>query len=139
MSWGKPLFVWESATGAVEIAQEGGVDPDVIGQYEDLGKSARFFDAPLNIGDVYVHRDQLRERPQLMARLQKREIYAGVEEAKIFGVPHGAAVHITDGVTGFDMIADGGIIHLIVPAPGLWTITIDAFPCMPQRLELIAK
>jgi hypothetical protein len=140
MSGGPKLLVFNE-TGEIEISQAGGMNPDVIDRYAEIGKRAAFFDLPsIEIGDIYIHRDQVRERPKMRLRIDKTRIKAdGMDAARIFGVPRGAQVHVTDGLTRYDYIADGTTLEIPSPIPARWHISVEAFPFMPQEFVIIAE
>jgi hypothetical protein len=134
------LLVWDRNTGDVQISQAGAMDDSIVGAYEEMGMRAGFFDLPsLDIGDVYMHGEQLRQRPKMLLRLDKPRFKAGADSAKIFGIPRGAQVHITDGLTQYDIIADGTTLEVPSPIPARWEISIEAFPYMPRTFEVIAE
>lgn len=134
------LLVWEE-TGELVISQAGAIDNSVIDGYAEMGKRAAFFDIPsLDFGDQFIHRDQLRPRPQMLARLDRGRIRAdGMDTAKIMGVPKGAQVIMSDGLSEIKEIADGNAIHFSAPIRSRWTIRIELFPYLPQQFVIIAE
>lgn len=138
---GDKLLVWDDPTGEISISQTGGMTEDVIGAYAAMGKRAAFFDLPsLDYGNKFVHRGQLRERPQMLARLDRDHIRAdGMDVAKIMGVKRGAQVTMSDGLSEMKEIADGSAIQFTSPIPTRWVISIEAFPYLPQQFVIIAE
>lgn len=135
------LFVFEPDTGEIKINQSNGSDR-LIDRYGEAGRMARIFaSAPhSNVDHLFVRRERLALRPQLNARLSKTVIRAdGMDAAKIAGVPKGAVVSVSDGRFEVEHIADGKVIHIVAGDPARYTVTIEAFPHMPQSFEIEAK
>lgn len=138
--WDKKLFTFDPVSGRINASQQGGIDNSVIEAYESDGLSARFFDhSGLDIHDVFVHRDKMRQREPLRARLDKNVVKAdGMDECKIVGVPAGATVTIAYADIEISERCDGSTVHLSFDMPGVHTVHIEAFPYLPQQFQITA-
>lgn len=137
------LVVSDPDSGEIRIIQEYGCGKEVIDRYAEIGRSAAFFPQVQDVAlfGNYVHRGQLRQRPRMLARLTKSRIRAdGRDSAEILGVPAGARITFSDGLSDLaPLIADGGVIPVNSPIPCRWSIRIELFPYQDKHFEVVAE
>lgn len=140
----RDCFVVGPQTGEIIVNQTHG-SKKLIDRYADMGQTAKVFpNVPTNldIGKVFVDvkRDLLLVRPLMSARIDRTEIRAnGADAATIVGLPDHCVVRVSDGMTETSCQASGRGFQIVADHPGIYTVTLDAFPHRTRVFQITAR
>lgn len=85
---------------------------------------------PLHHERWMVHKNEPRERPRMLVRVDRTKIKAGGSDAAVFRrVPPGARIRIyTSGLLVFDETCPGTEFELPIPVPCVYEVHVEKWP-----------